>query len=290
MTRLKGEIQRLDGDLAQNRVRTQLDDKSHMRFRLSASLGGRWLQTLYGMLAILLFWYIMHIAVGSAAIPAPHASILHFFRIFPGELSRHLLVSLGRISVALAVSLVLGGAIGLWMGFSERADRWLSPVVYLLYPLPKIAFLPVLMILFGLGETSKIVLIIIIIIFQILVAARDGVREIPKELYFSVLSLGIDRGGLYRHLILPATLPKIMTALRICVGVSISILFFGENYATTYGIGYFIMNSWLMADYVEMFSGILALSLMGFLLFKGIDLLETRWCRWTRLGKSGTRL
>jgi len=290
MTRLKGEMQRLDGDLAQNRVRTQLDDKSHKRFRLSASLGGRWLQTLYGMLAIFLFWYIMHIAVGSAAIPAPHTSILHFFRIFPGELSRHLLVSLGRISVALVVSLVLGGAIGLWMGFSEQADRWLSPVVYLLYPLPKIAFLPVLMILFGLGETSKIVLIIIIIIFQILVAARDGVREIPKELYFSVLSLGIDRGGLYRHLILPATLPKIMTALRICVGVSISILFFGENYATTYGIGYFIMNSWLMADYVEMFSGILALSLMGFLLFKGIDLLEARWCKWTRLGKSGARL
>lgn len=283
MSMLKGEMRQSGGDKAQLGIRTPSDDNSQRRLRISTSMGGSWLQTLYGMLAILLFWYVLHISVGSAAIPAPHTAILHFFRIFPRELSRHLLVSLGRISVALLISLVLGGALGLWMGVSERADRWLSPVVYLLYPLPKIAFLPVLMILFGLGETSKIVLIIIIIIFQILVAARDGVREIPKELYFSVLSLGIGRSGLYRHLILPATLPKIMTALRICVGVSISILFFGENYATTYGIGYFIMNSWLMADYVEMFSGILALSLMGFLLLKGIDLFEARWCRWTRL-------
>ena len=290
MSRHKGEMRQPSGDKAQSGIRTPSDNKSQRLLRLSTSLGSSWLQTLYGMLAILLFWYIMHFAVGSAAIPAPHTAILHFFRIFPVELSRHLLVSLGRISVALLVSLVLGGAIGLWMGVSERADRWLSPVVYLLYPLPKIAFLPVLMILFGLGETSKIVLIIIIIIFQILVAARDGVREISKELYYSVLSLGIGRSGLYRHLILPATLPKIMTALRICVGVSISILFFGENYATTYGIGYFIMNSWLMADYVEMFSGILALSLMGFMLFKGIDLLEERWCRWTRLTRRLTEV
>lgn len=246
---------------------------------------GDWRQTLSGMLAILAFWYLMHFLVNSAAIPAPHKAILHFLRIFPGVLSRHLLVSLGRIFTALFVSLLIGGGLGLWMGTSQRADRILSPVVYLLYPLPKIAFLPVLMILFGLGETSKVVLIILIIVFQILVAARDGVREIPKELYFSVLSLGIGRAGLYRHLILPATLPKIMTALRISVGVSISILFFGENYATTYGIGYFIMNSWLMADYVEMFSGILALSMMGLVLFWGIDVLEQRWCRWTRLGK-----
>ena len=243
------------------------------------------LQTLYGMLAILVFWYMMHFGVGSAAIPAPHTAILRFFTLLPGVLSRHLLMSLGRILVAISISLFLGSALGLWMGASHRVDRLLSPVVYLLYPLPKIAFLPVLMLLFGLGETSKIMLIILIIIFQILVAARDGVREIPKELYFSVLSLGLGRGALYRHLILPATLPKIMTALRISVGISISILFFGENYATTYGIGYFIMNSWLMADYVEMFSGILALSLMGLLLFRVIDLLEARWCGWTQLGK-----
>ena len=68
-------------------------------------------------------------------------------------------------------------------------------------------------------------------------------------------------------------------------GVSISVLFYGENFATTYGIGYFIMDSWIKVNYVEMFSGILALSIMGFLIFKFIDVIENRLCGWIKIGK-----
>lgn len=241
-------------------------------------------KTLYAGFTILLFWYILHLAVASAAIPSPCKTIINFIAIFPGTLSLHLAVSLLRITAAVLLSLIFGSLIGLWTGTSEKADEFIAPLVYMLYPLPKIAFLPILMILLGLGNTSKVVLIIIIIIFQIIIAARDGVKEIPKELFYSVRSLGLGRLEVYRHLILPAVLPKIITSLRISVGVSISILFFGENFATTYGIGYFIMNSWLMANYVEMFSGILALSIMGLLLFKLIDIAENRYCRWIKIG------
>jgi NitT/TauT family transport system permease protein len=242
-------------------------------------------KTLYAVFILLLFWYILHLAVASSAIPSPYETTLNFIKIFPGTLSLHLLVSLGRITAAVLLSLTIGSLIGLWIGTSKKADEFITPVVYMLYPLPKIAFLPILMILLGLGNTSKIVLIIIIIIFQIIIAARDGVGEIPKELFYSVRSLGLSRLETYRHLILPAVLPKIITSLRISAGVSISILFFGENYATTYGIGYFIMNSWLMANYVEMFSGILALSIMGLVIFKLIDVLENRYCKWIKAGK-----
>jgi len=240
-------------------------------------------KTLYGIFIVVLFWYILHLTVSSTAIPSPYKTILNFIEIFPETLSIHLLVSLARITTAVLVSLILGSLIGLWIGMSEKADELITPIVYILYPLPKIAFLPILMILFGLGNTPKVVLIIIIIIFQIIVAARDGVREIPKELFYSVASLGLNKVQTYRHLIIPAVLPKIITALRISVGVSISVLFFGENFATTYGIGYFIMNSWLMVNYVEMFSGILALSIMGFLIFKIIDILENKLCRWIKI-------
>jgi NitT/TauT family transport system permease protein len=141
------------------------------------------------------------------------------------------------------------------------------------------------MILFGLGNAPKIILIVIIILFQIIIAARDGVREIPAGLFHSVGSLGLNRLDLYRHLILPAVLPKIITAIRISIGVSISVLFFGESFATQFGIGYFIMNSWMMVNYVEMFSGILVLGLAGLALFKLVDLIEGRLCRWIRIGK-----
>lgn len=240
---------------------------------------------LYATLCVLAFWTVLHLAIGSTIIPSPWLTILTFFQLLPGTLTLHLLVSLARVLAALSISLVLGISIGLWIGLNTRIDRWITPIVYLLYPLPKIAFLPILMILFGLGNAPKIILIVIIIIFQIILAARDGVREIPRELFISVQSLDLSRAGLYRHLVLPAVLPKVITAIRISIGVSISVLFFGESFATQFGIGYFIMNSWMMVNYVEMFSGILVLSLAGLALFKLVDVVESRLCRWIHIGK-----
>lgn len=241
----------------------------------------------YAVSLVFLIWYLLHLTLQSAAIPSPIVTFLNFISILPGTLSLHLLASLGRIAVAIIFSLMLGSLIGLFIGVNKRADALITPVLYILYPIPKIAFLPILMILLGLGNTPKIVLIILIIIFQIMLAVRDGVKEIPKELLYSVASLGLNRGQMYKHLYFPAVLPKIMTALRLSVGVSISVLFFGENFATTYGIGYFIMNSFLMVNYVEMYSGILALSLMGLILFRLIDLAEGWLCQWIRAGRKG---
>ena len=242
-------------------------------------------KTIYANCVIFLLWQTMHIIIQSSVIPSPWDTFKNFITIFPNILLPHLFVSLARITVAIVISLIFGVAIGVWIGVSKKADELVAPIIYILYHLPKIAFLPVLMILFGLGNTSKVMLIIIIIVFQIILAARDGVKEIPNALFMSVQSLGLTRLQIYRHLILPAILPKIFTALRISIGVSIAVLFFSENFATTYGIGYFIMNSWSMVNYLEMFSGIFALGLLGIILFKIIDLSENRLCRWTGIGK-----
>lgn len=237
-------------------------------------------KTIYGSGVVLILWYIMHISIKSNIIPGPYETIVTFARLLQGDLLLHVMASLFRITSAVLVSMLIGLPLGLWTGLSKQADAILSPVLYILYPIPKIAFLPVFMLLFGLGDSSKIILIVTIIIFQIMLAARDGVKEIPGELYYSVRSLGLNRLQIYKDLVVPAVLPKIISALRISIGVSIAALFFGENFATTYGIGYFIMNCWIMVDYVQMFAGILALSLMGMLIFKVIDLLERQLCPW----------
>lgn len=237
-------------------------------------------KTLYGSGVVLLLWYMMHLSIKSSIIPGPFETIATFVRLLRGDLLLHVAASLFRIISAVLVSMLIGLPLGLWTGLNKQADAVLSPVLYILYPIPKIAFLPVFMLLFGLGDSSKIILIVTIIIFQIMLAARDGVKEIPGELYYSVRSLGLSRLQIYRDLVVPAVLPKIISALRISIGVSIAALFFGENFATTYGIGYFIMNCWIMVDYVQMFAGILALSLMGMLIFKVIDLLERQLCPW----------
>ncbi|MBU5593436.1 ABC transporter permease [Clostridium sp. MSJ-4] len=243
------------------------------------------LKTFYGITVVILLWYILHKAVNSAVVPSPLATFKYFFKVLPKTLTPHIVASLLRIFIALFLSVIIGVPIGLITGLSKKVDGVMAPILYILYPIPKIAFLPVLMIFFGLGNTPKIILMFIIIVFQIIMAVRDGVQEIPKELILSIKSLGVSKLETYKHLIFPATLPKIFTAVRISVGISIAVLFTSENFATTYGIGYFIMNSWSMINYLEMFSGIVALSIMGFILFKIIDVLENKFCHWVRIGK-----
>jgi NitT/TauT family transport system permease protein len=85
--------------------------------------------------------------------------------------------------------------------------------------------------------------------------------------------------------IVPAVLPDLFTSLRISVGTSISVLFFAENFATRFGIGYFIVDSWLKLDYVAMFAGIVAIALMGLALFGFLDFLEKKICKWHQPGR-----
>lgn len=237
-------------------------------------------RTIYGSLMVILLWYILHYLLQSAVVPSPHQTIYHFLMIFPNTLIIHLISSLGRIIAALLISLFFGVIFGLLLGMNKHFDSLFTPIVYILYPIPKIAFLPVLMILLGLGNLPKIILITIIIIFQIIVTTRDAVKGLSKELFYSVQSLGMNKLQIYQHMIIPAILPKILTSLRISVGTSVAVLFFAENFAARYGIGYFIMNSWSTVDYLGMFSGILALSIMGLSLFKLIDFMENKLCAW----------
>jgi NitT/TauT family transport system permease protein len=236
----------------------------------------------YSLLLIIIIWYILYFTVDSAIITSPAAVIRVFISNFSSEIIPHLLMSFYRILVAVTISLIFGVSIGLITGMNSKIDRFLAPLIYLLYPIPKIAFLPVFMLLFGLGDLSKIILLIVIVIFQIIVTTRDGVRSIDSKYFASARSLGMERLDIYRHLVLPAVLPGILTALRITIGSSIAVLFFAENFAVKYGIGYYIMNSWSMVNYLKMYSGIIAVSLLGYFLFKGIDWLELKYCSWQK--------
>jgi NitT/TauT family transport system permease protein len=141
------------------------------------------------------------------------------------------------------------------------------------------------MLLFGLGDLSKIILVFVIVIFQIIVTTRDGVKNIDSKYFASARSLGMNKWDIYKHLILPAVMPGILTALRITIGSSIAVLFFAENFAVRLGIGYYIMNSWSMVNYLKMYSGIIAVSFLGLALFKLIDVLENRFCSWQKLSE-----
>ena len=158
----------------------------------------------------------------------------------------------------------------------------LAPLVYLTYPVPKIALLPILMLLAGVGELAKILMIFLIIVFQVVIAVRDAIKAIPGEMYYPLYSLGASRWQSVREVIFHATWPKFLTAVRVAMATAVSVLFFTETFGTQYGMGYFIMDAWLRVNYLEMYAGIVVLSAIGLLLFGLLDALEYLTCRWQR--------
>jgi len=242
-----------------------------------------------GLFLVALVWEIFHLALGTAALPSPLEAGQALFGRLGRDMPAHLVFSLMRIFTATALQIVLGAAIGFKLGTSHWADEVLGPAVKVLYPVPKIAFLPIFMILFGIGEFSKLLFVVVVAIFQTIVSVRDGVGEIPKPLFIAARSLDLRRAALFRHLIVPALMPRLFTSLRLGIGVGLSALFFAENYATRYGVGYLIMSSFAMADYVSTYAGILALSIMALGLFALVDGAESRLCPWLRAGKGAAR-
>lgn len=234
----------------------------------------------WGLLSFLLVWELLYLTVKSHTIPSPYLTFLYLPKVLR-QLAWHLLASLARVGAAVGLSLAVGIPAGIALSTSRGLRKIFSPFVYFIYPIPKVAFLPVFMLLFGLGNFSKILLVIWIIVFQIILAIRDGADQIPK-IYYKVMA-GYRATPLenLRYLIMPAILPYIFSSLRISLGISLASLFFAENYATKYGIGYFILSAWTKMNYKEMFCGILALGLLGILLFILLDILEEILVPWS---------
>ncbi len=128
-------------------------------------------------------------------------------------------------------------------------------------------------------------MIILIIVFQIIINLRDSLRDIPKESFLIVTSLGATPWQRLRYVVFPAILPDLLSTLRVAIGTAISVLFVTETYGTDRGMGFFIVDASARFNYTEMYAGIVILSMLGFLLFLTTDLLEAWLCSW----KSGQR-
>ena len=233
-------------------------------------------------LVLCIVWYFISLLVNLPIIPTPLMAAERLTDIFSSTIMIHMLYSLWRIAAGVALAVVVGVPLGMMMGYFKTADTLLAPVVYLTYPVPKIALLPILMLLAGIGELPKVIMIFLIVVFQLLVALRDGVHAVPREMFYPLYSLGASLKDVFFLILFPAVLPNFITALRVAMGTAVSVLFFTETFGTKYGMGYFIMDAWLRVNYLDMYAGIIVLSLMGLCLFGILDLCEYRFCRWKK--------
>jgi len=241
--------------------------------------------TCIGLAMFFVLWQIGAILLNRPILPSPLVVVPLFCQTIFGDLGLHLLASTGRVLAAICVATALASPIGLLLGQMPRVDRVVAPLIAIVYPIPKIIFLPVIYVVMGITDFSKITLIAIIIFFQILVVVRDEASCLRKELILSVRSLGAGRRALFRYVYLPATLPAVLTALRVSVGTAIAVLFIAEQSLTQYGLGYYIVvETYQVLMYPEMYTGILAMGLLGVALYFMIYSIELRLSRHLYLG------
>ncbi|MHC1748185.1 MAG: ABC transporter permease [Cellulosilyticaceae bacterium] len=237
---------------------------------------------LEGFVLFHLLWAIGARLMNTKALPSSLAVYANLPKVFSQSAYQHMGASFYRIFWGLMISLAIGLIIGILMGSFKQVNEILNPLVYFTYPVPKTALLPVVMILFGLGDSSKITIIVLITVFQVIVAVRDAILHIPQELYHSLKSLGASKLQMFVHVTFPAIVPELLTTLRLSVGTALSVLFFAENYGTKFGLGYYVQDSWTRIDYLSMYGGILLLAFLGFILFIAIDFMEQILCKWQK--------
>lgn len=233
----------------------------------------------FAVIFIVAVWWVSAVALHSPALPTP-ASALSVLAANIPVLLPDFRVSAYRVVISVLIGTVLAVPVALLCARSRALDGLFAPVLYLLYPVPKVVFLPVLMVFLGLADAPKIALISITVFFQVLVAVRDAVRAISPEHLDAIRSLGGSSWDELRHVVIPSTVPAVFTSLRISVGTAVAVLFFAEAIAGSTGLGYFIMQSWALVNYARMFAGIIAMAALGVILYAALDLVERRATRW----------
>ncbi len=197
-----------------------------------------------------------------------------------GVLPQHIGVSLTRIAAGFALGSGAGLFLGLLMGVSRIVRAAIKPLVGVIYPIPKIAILPLVMLIFGLGERPKYVIVAIGVFFLVLLNTMAGVMNIDP-IYLDVgKNFGARRLDVMRTIALPGALPLILTGLRLGWGTALLLIVAAEFVAAKSGLGYFIWNSFQTFSIPEMYAGLLTISALGLLSFVFLDWIERRLLPW----------
>lgn len=193
---------------------------------------------------------------------------------------QHLAASLGRILVALLAAVIIGIPVGIAMGLSPTVRGVLDPLIELYRPVPPLAYLPLMVIWFGIGETSKILLIYLAIFAPVAMSALAGVKSAQQVRLRAAQSLGASRAQVLWFVILPGALPEILTGLRIGLGVGWSTLVAAELIAATRGLGFMVQSAgeFLATDVV--LAGIAVIAVIAFSLELGLRALQRRLTPW----------
>jgi NitT/TauT family transport system permease protein len=215
--------------------------------------------------------------------PTPWAVFVNFVDYArSGSLAYNALATLGRLLIGLAIGGIPGTLIGLMMGMNRWVRAFFQPVFALLYPIPKIAILPLFYIMFGTGEGAKWAAIAVGVFFLMAINTEAGVRQI-ETIYLDVArAYRVRPVSFFLRVLLPGALPNIYAGLKLSIGIAIVLAVAAEYQLTKVGLGYEIYNAGQLLDVERLYAALVAVSLLGFGLTAAVDVLETLAIPWRR--------
>ncbi len=240
------------------------------------------------LLVLLLLWWAVTAAqwIAPLFLPPPQQVLHQLLTIaspagfMDATLWQHLVASLTRIGIALLAAILIGVPVGILMGLNSTVRGILDPLIELYRPVPPLAYLPLMVIWFGIGETAKILLIYLAIFAPVAIATLDGVQNAQPVRLQAARSLGAGRWQLVWFVILPGALPQILTGIRIGLGVGWSTLVAAELIVATRGLGFMVQSAgeFLATDVV--LAGIAVIAAIAFILELGLRRLQRRLTPW----------
>jgi ABC-type nitrate/sulfonate/bicarbonate transport system permease component len=216
-------------------------------------------------------------------LPAPHTVLLAGIEMVrSGELQRDILASLSRVVQGFVLAALIGVAVGTAVGRSRRLEYLVEPTIELLRPIPPLAFLPMMVLWFGIGETSKVAFIAYAAFFPIFTTTVEGIKYVDPLLIRAAASLGASERDLFRYVVLPAALPNIITGLRIGFGLSFFVIVAAEFIAADSGLGFLINDARTFFLVANMLLGAAVIGAIGFIFNVLLRRLEAWLLRWRK--------
>ena len=235
------------------------------------------------IVALLLAWWGAIVVTQSLIFPTPWGVVAGALELLVnGTLWRHIGASLLRVGTGFALAVCIAVPLGLWMGWVRGAYNTLNPIFQMLRPISPIAWIPIAILWFGVGDASPIYLIFISSVFPMIVQTTVGVHTIDKRYLRAAENFGVSRATLFTQVVIPAVLPQVLVGMRIGLGVAWLVVVAAEMIALRSGLGYMIMDSRNAGNrYDLVIAGMIIIGIIGLSLDSSMRRLERiRWVRW----------
>ena len=243
----------------------------------------RSLPSLAVLLILVALWWATVAMTASAIFPTPLQVVSGTVELVrDGTLWEHIGASLLRVGAGFALAVIVGVPLGLWMGWVDGAFQTLNPIFQILRPISPIAWIPIAILWFGVGNASPVFLIFLSSVFPMIVQTTNGVHTIEKRFLWAAENFGVSRYTLLTRVVIPATLPQIIVGMRIGLGVAWLVVVAAEMIALRSGLGYLIIDSRNAGNrYDLVIAGMIIIGLIGLMLDGLMRLLEgmnsVRW-------------